>query len=72
MSIIGDLVKFVPKANIVLHYDVENNVMRDENEYTIFDIFHFITPNELFLFKHNQTNMIVGKPGKKVTLIYLE
>jgi hypothetical protein len=58
---------------MVLHYNPEENVMRDMNEYIIFNIFKFITPNDLYLFKKNKENMVVlGKSGARVTLLYLE
>jgi len=68
--------KFIPRvisSNMVLHYDSLENVMRDRNEYIIFNIFKYITPNDLYLFKKNKENMITfGKNGKNITLIYLE
>lgn len=70
---IGKIIQLVAKKNMVLHYDSEQNVMRDMNEYIIFNIFAFITPNDLFLFKQNKENMITtSKQGKRVTLLYLE
>jgi hypothetical protein len=61
------------KKNLVLHYDAEENVMRDMNEYIIFNIFKYITPNDLFMFKKNKQNMITyGRSGEKVTLLYLD
>lgn len=69
----GGFNPFVIKSNLVFHYDSEYNVMRDRNEYIIFNIFKYITPNDLFLFKEEQQNKIVyGRSGERITLIYLE
>jgi len=63
----------VISSNLVFHYDAEQNVMRDMNEYIIFNIFKFITPSDLYLFKKNKENMIsLGRDGKRVTLLYLD
>lgn len=63
---------FVIKSNLVFHYDPEENIIRDMNEYIIFNIFKFITPNDLYLFKKNKENAIInGRTGDKVTLLYL-
>lgn len=70
---VGNVLQLPPKLNIVLHYDSEENVMRDTNGHIIFNIFKYITPNELLLFKQNRKTMFVsGKSGKKVTLLYLD
>ena len=68
----GKVIPLKVKNNLVLMYDPEENVMRDLNGYIIFDIFKFITPNELLVFKENKVNVITnGRDGNKVTLIYL-
>lgn len=65
-------VPLIVKNNLVLQYDAKENVMRDMNEYIIFNIFKYITPNELYLFKRNRETMIVaGQSGTRVTLLYL-
>ena len=73
MIIIGKVLQFIPKMNVVLHYDSEENVMKDTNGYIIFNIFKLITSNDLYLFKRNMKNMFVtGLSGKKVALLYLD
>ena len=69
----NNIIKFKPRPNLVLYYDSELNVMRDMNEYIIFNIFGRVTPNQLYLFKKNKENMIVmGVQGKPVTLLYVD
>lgn len=69
----GGFIPRVIKSNIVLHYDADLNVMRDKNEYIIFNIFKFITPKELYLFKKNKEDMVaLGYNGNRVTLLYFE
>lgn len=73
MITIGKVLQFIPKMNVVLHYDSEENVMRNTNGYIIFNIFKLIEPNDLYLFKKNMQNMfVVGKSGRKVALLYLD
>jgi hypothetical protein len=50
----------VSRVNIkLLFYDIENNIMIDEDGRPVFDIFKFISPGVLFLFKQNKENMMV-------------
>ena len=68
-----NIINFKPRPNLVLHYDSELNVMRDMNEYIIFNIFGRVTPNELYLFKKNKKTMVVmGVQGNPVTLLWVD
>lgn len=70
---VNNIIPFKPKQNLVLYYDSELNVMRDMNEYIIFNIFARISPNSLYLFKKNKETMItIGIKGDRVTLLYLD
>lgn len=44
---------------ITLYYDYQNNIMVDEGGFIIHDIFRFITPSELSLFKKDQEWMLI-------------
>lgn len=39
---------------ITLYYDCPNNILVDEDGFIIYDVFAFVTPSELALFKHNR------------------
>lgn len=68
----GQFMPHVIKSNLVFSYDPEENVIRDINGYIRFNMFRFITPNQLYLFKKNKENAIVfGNSGDKITLLYL-
>lgn len=59
--------------NLALYYDEENNVFIDGEGEVVFEIFEIITPNDLYLFKHNQTDTIVNHstlPGMLVVLYW--
>jgi hypothetical protein len=43
--------------NIPLYYDKINNIFIDTDGIILFDIFTAITPNDLYLFKKNKTNI---------------
>ena len=58
---------------IVFYYDPERNVMIDECGFTVFDIFDYIKPSVLFLFKKNKQYMTTWtRWGDMVELIYPE
>jgi len=68
-----NIINFKPRPNLVLYYDSELNVMRDMNEYIIFNIFGRVTPNQLYLFKQKKETMVVmGVQGSPVTLLWVD
>lgn len=59
--------------NLALYYDEENNVFIDGEGEVVFEIFEIITPNDLYLFKHNKIDVIVNHstiPGALVELYF--
>lgn len=44
---------------VSLFYDIKNNKFVDEGGYIIWDIFKYITPNDLYLFRKNKECMFV-------------
>lgn len=42
---------------ITLFYDTERNYFVDEYGWPVYDIFKYMTPNQLLLFKHNQRSI---------------
>lgn len=58
---------------IVMYYDFDDNIFYDENGYPIFDLFEYITPNELYLFKKTREDYFALRPnGDYVEMIYPE
>lgn len=59
---------------LVIYYDIENNVMMDDEGYPIFDIFELITPSQLFLFKYEKQSVTVLKVSGEgwVEMLYPE
>lgn len=57
-----------------MYYDDKNNVMIDADGFPIFNIFDYITPNELFMFKRNkETTMVLSTSGEAfIELVYPE
>jgi hypothetical protein len=59
--------------NRQLYYDIEANVMCDEDGFPIFNIFSIISANDLFMFKKNEkTVKVYGILGGLVELIWHE
>ena len=57
----------------LIYYDVEENTMTDEEENIIYNIFSFITPNDLLLFKRNKKDVYIpGLKGGMVNMIYVD
>lgn len=44
--------------HVTLYYDEHNNILIDEDGFIVFDIYEYITPNELALFKKSKVWMI--------------
>lgn len=42
-----------------LYYDVKNNYMIDDSGSIVYNIYKYITPKQLFLFKKNQEDTII-------------
>lgn len=62
-----------PELDRRLIYYAIVNYFTDEDDEPIFNPFSIITPNDLFLFKHNKKDVnIDGINGGKVNLIYFE
>ena len=40
-------------------YDVWANVFMDDDGYIVWDLFNYITPNDLYLFRRNKVTIIV-------------
>lgn len=53
-------------------YYSEENYFVDESGSIVYDIFRYITPNDLYLFKHNREFMIFEKGNITVEIYYLE
>jgi hypothetical protein len=55
----------------VFYYDIENNVMTDSYGETMFNIFAYITPNDLKIFKMKKQDMkVYGRDGQIIELVY--
>lgn len=53
------------------YYDRENNRMINCDGDIVFDIYSYISPNQLMLFKHTHVNtVLIGVSGQLVELIY--
>lgn len=48
---------------IVLFYDHENNYFIDETGSIIYELFKYITPNELLLFKQVNEDLFILRPN---------
>ena len=48
---------------IVMLYDHENNYFIDETGYIIYELFKYITPNELLLFKQMNEDLFILRPN---------
>jgi len=48
---------------IVMFYDYENNYFIDENGFIIYELFRYITPNELLLFKQTNEDLFLLRPN---------
>ena len=56
---------------VSLYLDKEANVMFDCNGVTVYDIYNYVTPNQLYLFKTKQESMsFVKDEDLVVELIY--
>lgn len=54
-----------------LYYDVERNLFIDEDGLVVCNIFTFITPNDLMLFKSKRRDMrLHDSSGKGINLIW--
>jgi len=63
------------QGTVGLFYDKELNSFYDEDGFPIWNIFDFITPNDLFLFHHHKEYMLVpctGIPEAYCELFYPE
>lgn len=47
---------------IVLYYYREDNYFTDENGAIIYDLFRYITPSELFIFKQENEDLFIQRP----------
>ncbi len=48
---------------VYLFYDYENNYFLDERGFIVYDIFRYITPNELIVFKHFNEDTRIERPN---------
>lgn len=48
---------------IVMFYDYENNYFIDENGFIIYELFKYITPNELLQFKQTNEDLFLLRPN---------
>lgn len=48
---------------IVMFYDYENNYFVDETGTIIYELFKYITPNELLLFKQMNEDLFILRPN---------
>lgn len=48
---------------IVMFYDYENNYFIDENGFIIYELFRYITPNELLQFKQTNEDLFLLRPN---------
>lgn len=48
---------------IVMFYDYENNYFIDENGFIIYELFKYITPNELLQFKQTNEDLFILRPN---------
>ena len=48
---------------IVMFYDYENNYFVDETGTIIYELFKYITPNELLLFKQINEDLFILRPN---------
>ena len=53
----------------VIFYDSYNNTFYDQYRYEIFDIFKMLTPNDIFLFRHNGGDNIFTHRYKRDTMV---
>jgi len=52
----------IPSCDILirLYYDSKDNVFYDEDGFVVFNIFDYITPTDLYLFKNSIYDMFVS------------
>jgi hypothetical protein len=56
---------------LTFYYDKKHNVMMNTEGYVMFNIFAYIRPNDLYMFKKNKDDMrLYGRDGQIVELIY--
>lgn len=61
----------IPDDEIILYYDVDENVMLDGYGYIMFNVFSLIYPHDLILFKKKKKDMkFYGRNGKIIQLLY--
>lgn len=56
-------------------YDVVNNVFLDEDGFIVWNMLEFVTPNDLYLFRHHEQYMVFqhrSLPGIMCELYYPE
>lgn len=54
-----------------LYYDDVKNIMTDEDGFVVYDIYKFVTPSQLHLFKEKKRSMIItDKTGTDLELVY--
>ena len=58
---------------MALYYYPEENYFTDEDGYVVYDIFSYITPNELTWFLHNKESLcFIRADGYFIEVNYLE
>lgn len=62
----------VDRLRIVrFYYDEKNNVMMDENGFVMHDIYRYVSPTDILVFKNQNNNMMLdGRSGDVVELVY--
>ena len=58
---------------IALFYYDDDNCFVDENGCIVYNLFDYVTPNELLIFKQEREDLFITKPdGKYIEIIYPE
>ena len=55
-----------------LYYDSIRNIMTDDMGYIVYNIFDYMTPNDLFMLRKNKKDMLIehNRYGQFVEVIY--
>jgi tRNA(Ile)-lysidine synthase TilS/MesJ len=61
----------IPDEIMTFYYEPEQNIICDDDGFIMFNVFQFITPQQLLLFKHKKDDMrVIGKNGETIDLLY--
>lgn len=59
--------------SMTIFYDSERNVFMDEGGYIVYNIYDYVTPNQLFIFREKQDDMFFKNYSDRMeSMVYVE